>query len=277
MTKRYPGRPRKTNRPECSVVGCSKAGKSRGLCSTHYMAWKRGQLNEDGTEARPKLRVSSYGSGAHCSVEGCARRPKGNGLCHAHWQRQKGGQDLGPPVHSHYQGKFVPCLLSDCSKRATSKGMCQNHAEQRRRGLIDDVGNKLRDKQKPGRPRKAERYNQDGYILVWAPEGHLRAQANGKIYEHRLVMEQTIGRYLEEWELVHHKDGDRSNNDISNLQLLDGRSKKHEGHPPGSEMDYLTALQVVAQSKQTPSHVVHSVRKFQQLISRTLRGAFPSF
>jgi hypothetical protein len=32
-------------------------------------------------------------------------------------------------------------------------------------------------------------------------------------------MEQHLGRYLEKYETVHHKDGDRLNNDISNLEL----------------------------------------------------------
>jgi hypothetical protein len=37
--------------------------------------------------------------------------------------------------------------------------------------------------------------------------------------EHRLVMEQQIGRYLESDEIVHHLDGDRLNNDPSNLEV----------------------------------------------------------
>ena len=36
--------------------------------------------------------------------------------------------------------------------------------------------------------------------------------------EHRIVMEANIGRKLEPWELVHHKDGNTSNNAIENLE-----------------------------------------------------------
>lgn len=41
-----------------------------------------------------------------------------------------------------------------------------------------------------------------------------------KIYQHRHVMEQVLGRKLDRKEHVHHKDGDRLNNDPSNLEIL---------------------------------------------------------
>ena len=43
-----------------------------------------------------------------------------------------------------------------------------------------------------------------------------------KIYafEHRLLMGEHLGRPLREDEQVHHRDGDRGNNDISNLQVV---------------------------------------------------------
>ena len=43
--------------------------------------------------------------------------------------------------------------------------------------------------------------------------------ANRK-YEHRQVMENYLGRELKNNECVHHKDHDKLNNDISNLELL---------------------------------------------------------
>lgn len=44
---------------------------------------------------------------------------------------------------------------------------------------------------------------------------------NGTKYEHRLIMEAHLGRQLEQWEHVHHIDGNGFNNDISNLEILD--------------------------------------------------------
>ena len=37
---------------------------------------------------------------------------------------------------------------------------------------------------------------------------------------HRILMEEHLGRKLEPWELVHHKDGDKLNNAIKNLQVM---------------------------------------------------------
>jgi len=48
-----------------------------------------------------------------------------------------------------------------------------------------------------------------------------RKKVNGRsIDEHRLVMELHIGRKLDKNEIVHHIDGDRFNNDISNLRIM---------------------------------------------------------
>ena len=65
---------------------------------------------------------------------------------------------------------------------------------------------------------KGGRINKDGYIMVYAPE-HLNANKRGYVYEHRLVMSGLINRPLYPDEVVHHIDGNRSNNDPSNLML----------------------------------------------------------
>ena len=62
--------------------------------------------------------------------------------------------------------------------------------------------------------------NTHGYILVRSPT-HPKAYKHGLyVFEHILVMEKYIGRYLTKEEVVHHKDGNRQNNAIDNLQLL---------------------------------------------------------
>jgi hypothetical protein len=44
--------------------------------------------------------------------------------------------------------------------------------------------------------------------------------------EHRLVMARAIGRPLDSHETVHHIDGNRTSNALSNLQLRVGRHGK---------------------------------------------------
>lgn len=48
--------------------------------------------------------------------------------------------------------------------------------------------------------------------------------------QHRVVMERKIGRKLRKGEIVHHKDGDKKNNSIRNLQLLKNQSEHIKLH-----------------------------------------------
>lgn len=57
------------------------------------------------------------------------------------------------------------------------------------------------------------------YEYVYAPDHPYKNHRN-KVYKHRLVMEEHIGRYLTEDELVHHIDENPKNNDISNLKIV---------------------------------------------------------
>lgn len=52
--------------------------------------------------------------------------------------------------------------------------------------------------------------------------GYIAIFVDGKrMYQHRYVMEQHLGRKLLRSEVVHHMDGNKQNNDISNLELVE--------------------------------------------------------
>lgn len=73
--------------------------------------------------------------------------------------------------------------------------------------------------------------NFQGYLTVYEPTHPFANKHNGRVLEHRLVMEKVIGRYLTSEEHVDHIDQDKTNNDPSNLQVLSPteHSKKTNG------------------------------------------------
>lgn len=89
---------------------------------------------------------------------------------------------------------------------------------------------------KGGRIRDA-----NGYVFVYVPDHPecvrvseaRRLKANGSYYrkecyiqEHRLVMEQHLGRFLQQHEVVHHLNGQKDDNRLANLVLF-GSNAEH--------------------------------------------------
>jgi uncharacterized protein (DUF1330 family) len=74
---------------------------------------------------------------------------------------------------------------------------------------------------------KGGRYTNDqGYVLVTVRDHPYAQKHHGYVPEHRLVMEQQLGRYLTKGETVHHINGNRSDNRVENLQLRSGQHGK---------------------------------------------------
>jgi len=61
-------------------------------------------------------------------------------------------------------------------------------------------------------------HHKRGYVIVRAP-GHPRADHYAYVFEHILVMELLLGRYLDGDETVHHRNGVRDDNRPENLEL----------------------------------------------------------
>lgn len=64
-----------------------------------------------------------------------------------------------------------------------------------------------------------EKINGYGYKEIYKPE-HPTASSTGYVKEHRLVVEENLGRILDRKEVVHHIDGDKRNNHINNLRVM---------------------------------------------------------
>lgn len=59
-----------------------------------------------------------------------------------------------------------------------------------------------------------------GYVLVRVPPGHHLRQAHGGAYEHRLVAEEMLGRRITSDEIVHHRNGNKTDNRPENLEVM---------------------------------------------------------
>ncbi|MBM4177494.1 HNH endonuclease [Candidatus Gribaldobacteria bacterium] len=88
------------------------------------------------------------------------------------------------------------------------------------------------DKSGPNNPFwKGGRYKDknSGYVFIHQPD-HPAANANGYVLEHRLVMEEKLGRYLKQNEMIAHKNGKKNDNRAQNLILT------LVGEPTGQEI-----------------------------------------
>jgi len=66
------------------------------------------------------------------------------------------------------------------------------------------------------------KHNYYGYIMIYQ-KSHPKADESGRILEHRVKVENYLGRYLKKNELIHHINGKKDDNRLSNLYLFNRR------------------------------------------------------
>ncbi len=71
---------------------------------------------------------------------------------------------------------------------------------------------------------KGGRYHTCGYVIAYSPS-HQRANENGYVYEHILIWEKWNNKFLPKGWVIHHLNGIKDDNRITNLQALP--NKKH--------------------------------------------------
>ena len=156
-----------------------------------------------------------------CSIQGCSRPHSGRGWCRVHYQRWRRHGDPEKVLYAEREdglasirapkGERGICIVEGCEKFRRAYGYCAKHYA-RFKSTGDPLGLKIAE-------AGQGHVNRDGYRKL---------KIGGKtISEHRHVMEQHLGRPLTAIETVHHRNGDRLDNRIENLELWVGN------HAPG--------------------------------------------
>lgn len=73
-----------------------------------------------------------------------------------------------------------------------------------------------------------KKHTAKGYIMLRDPL-NVMCDKNGYVWEHRVVMARHLKRPLLKTEVVHHIDGNKRNNEISNLMLFSSQAE-HIAH-----------------------------------------------
>lgn len=152
-----------------------------------------------------------------CTIPLCNRTIKARGLCQAHYQRQVAGADMDNPIADRQPAKSVVCRIAGCLQQCWAKGLCRLHDARARKGMPEEFLS------------LPVNYRRDSPV-GWIHKGYkwITRKDGKEMMEHRYLMEEHISRELAYDEVVHHINGNKLDNRIENLEIMD--RDKHTSH-----------------------------------------------
>ncbi len=123
----------------CTVTGCDRPVRARGMCARHYTDLPRPLPCVHGDCTKPAVTrtglCADHGNPPGCQVDGCDRKGQAGGYCERHWKRIKvHGDPLAHiPIGQLQRWGKKQCSDPGCDRAAIQRGMCRKHYQKARR------------------------------------------------------------------------------------------------------------------------------------------------